>query len=103
GRSGTADDQVYLCSPAIAAASMLTGVISDPRELTATDFPPRPDARPEVVQRHILEPVPAEEAESIEIPRGPNVKPPPEQNPLPDELRLRVLIVAPDDISTGEL
>src|SRR5438093_7474393 len=103
GRSGTADDQVYLCSPAVAAASMLTGVISDPRELSPAEIPERPKARPEVVQRHILEPVPAEEAASIQIPRGPNIKPPPEQKPLPDELRLRVLIVAPDDISTGDL
>jgi aconitate hydratase len=103
GRSGTADDQVFLCSPAVAAASMLTGVISDPRELGDVELPPRPEARPEVVQKHILEPVPAEEAVSIEIPRGPNIKPPPEQKPLPDELRMRVLIVAPDDISTGDL
>ncbi|TML31300.1 MAG: aconitate hydratase [Actinobacteria bacterium] len=103
GRSGTADDQVYLCSPAVAAASMLTGVISDPRELSPAEIPERPKARPAVVQRHILEPVPAEEAASIQIPRGPNIKPPPEQKPLPDELRLRVLIVAPDDISTGDL
>jgi aconitate hydratase len=103
GRSGTADDQVYLCSPAVAAASMLTGVISDPRELADVELPPRPEARSEVVQRHILEPVPAEEAVSIVIPRGPNIKPPPEQKSLPDELRMRVLIVAPDDISTGDL
>jgi predicted aconitate hydratase len=103
GRSGTADDQVYLCSPAVAAASMVTGVISDPRELADTELPERPKARPEVVQRHILEPVPAEEAASIQISRGPNIKPPPEQKPLPDELRLRVLIVAPDDVSTGDL
>jgi len=103
GRSGTADDQVFLCSPAVAAASMLTGVISDPRELSPVELPERPTARPEVVQRHILEPVPEEEARSIEIPRGPNIKPPPEQKPLPDELELRVLIVAPDDISTGDL
>ena len=40
---------------------------------------------------------------SIEIPRGPNIKPPPEQKELPDTLELRVLIVAPDDISTGDL
>src|SRR5438552_17503046 len=103
GRSGTADDQVYLCSPAVAGASMLTGVISDPRELPAVELPERPQARPEVVQNHILEPVPAEEAASLQIPRGPNLQPPPEQKPLPDELKLRVLIVAPDDISTGEL
>jgi aconitate hydratase len=103
GRSGTADDQVYLCSPAVAAASMLTGVISDPRDLREIELPPRPEARPDVVQQHILEPVPVEEAASIQIPRGPNIKPPPEQKPLPDELRMRVLIVAPDDISTGDL
>jgi aconitate hydratase len=103
GRSGTADDQVYLCSPAVAAAAMLTGVISDPRELPDVEVPERPAARPEVVQKHILEPAPAEEAAAIEIPRGPNIKPPPMHQPLTDELELRVLIVAPDDISTGDL
>ena len=103
GRSGTRDDQVYLCSPAVAAASMLTGEISDPRELASVELPERPAARPAVVQRHILEPVPAEEAVTIEIPRGPNIFPPPEQKELPDTLALRVLIVAPDDISTGDL
>jgi predicted aconitate hydratase len=103
GRSGTADDQVYLCSPAVAAASMLTGVISDPRELDPPELPERPPARPEVVQKHILAPVPEDESASIEIPLGPNIKPPPEQKPLPDTLVGRVLIVAPDDISTGDL
>src|SRR5918911_1004090 len=103
GRSGTADDQVFLCSPAVAAASMLTGVISDPRELDVPEMQERPRARPEVVQKHILEPAPEEEASSIEIPRGPNIFPPPEQKELPDELVGRVLIVAPDDISTGDL
>jgi len=103
GRSGTADDQVYLCSPAVAAVSMLKGVISDPRELDPPELPERPPARPDVVQKHILEPVPEEEAASIQIPRGPNIFPPPEQKPLPDVLTGRVLIVAPDDISTGDL
>ena len=103
GRSGTADDNVYLCSPAVAAASMLKGEIADPRELAVPELPARPPARPAVVQAHILEPVPPQEAASIEIPRGPNIKPPPEQRELPDRLELRVLIVAPDDISTGEL
>jgi aconitate hydratase len=103
GRSGTADDQVYLCSPAVAAAAMLTGVISDPRELPDVEIPARPPARPEVVQKHILEPAPAEEAAGIEIPRGPNIKPPPMHQPPPEELEMRVLIVAPDDISTGDL
>ena len=103
GRSGTADDQVYLCSPAVAAASMVAGVISDPRELDPPEVPERPPARPEVVQKHILAPAPEDESASIEIPLGPNIKPPPEQKPLPDTLVGRVLIVAPDDISTGDL
>src|SRR5881396_2691902 len=68
GRSGTADDNVYLCSPAVAAISMLRGEIADPRELTVPELPERPPARPAVVQAHILAPVPAEEAASIEIP-----------------------------------
>ena len=103
GRSGTADDQVYLCSPAVAAASMLKGEIADPRELPTPELAERPSARPAVVQAHILAPAPAEDAASIEIPRGPNIKPPPVQDELPDRLELRVLIVAPDDISTGDL
>jgi predicted aconitate hydratase len=103
GRSGTADDRVYLCSPAVAAISMLKGEIADPRELPVPELPERPAARPAVVQAHILGPVPAEAAGSIEIPRGPNIKPPLEPKELPDELEARVLIVAPDDISTGDL
>ena len=103
GRSGTADDKVFLCSPAVAAASMLKGEIADPRELPTPEVPARPAARPAVVQAHILQPAPAEEAGSIEIPRGPNIKPPPEPKELPAEFEMRVLIVAPDDISTGDL
>jgi aconitate hydratase len=82
---------------------MLSGVISDPRGFDDVQLPERPAARPEVVQKHILEPAPAEEAAGIEVPRGPNIHPPPAQKPLPDVLDLRVVIVAPDDISTGDL
>ena len=46
GRSGTADDQVYLCSPAVAAASLLKGEIADPRELPVPELADRPAGAP---------------------------------------------------------
>ena len=104
GRSGTDDDQVYLCSPATAAATALRGVITDPRDLEI-DLPsiPAGEPSPEADDQQILAPAPPEEARSIEVPRGPNIKSPPEQTPLPGKLKGRVLIVVGDDISTGDL
>ena len=58
-----------------------------PARARPAELPERPPARPAVVQTHILAPAPAEEAASIEIPRGPNIKPPPEQKQLPDDAR----------------
>src|SRR5437764_475421 len=107
GDTGDFDEEEHIdlaaLVPLVAAASIVTGVTSDPRERAPPEIPERPVARPEVVQKHSLEPVPEEEAATIEIPRGPNIFPPPEQKPLPNELVGRVLIVAPDDISTGDL
>jgi aconitate hydratase len=104
GRSGTPDDQVYLCSPAVAAASMLHGEIRDPRE---EGEPPEllemPELKPYVDDRHIFPPAPGEEAERIEIPRGPNIKTPPEHTPLEDRLEARIATIQPDNISTGDL
>jgi 3-isopropylmalate dehydratase small subunit len=51
----------------------------------------------------ILEPAPEDEAGGIEIPRGPNIKEPPEPPELPEELTGKVTIVVEDDISTGDL
>src|SRR5437763_392783 len=105
GDTGDFDEEEHIdlaeLVPLVAKPSSPGKVV--PRELEAPELPERPPARPEVVQKHILEPAREDEASSIEIPRGPNIFPPPEQKPLPDVLVGRVLIVAPDDISTGDL
>jgi aconitate hydratase len=62
-----------------------------------------PDLRPYVDDVHIFAPAEPEEAERIEIPRGPNIKRPPEHRPLGDSLEACVATVQPDDISTGDL
>jgi aconitate hydratase len=104
GRSGTPEDSVYLCSPAVAAVSLLQGEISDPREYgDAPEVLPMPELKPYVDDVHIFAPASEEEAESIEIPRGPNIKTPPEHSPLPDSLEAKIATVQPDNISTGDL
>src|SRR3954464_11068684 len=104
GRSGTAEDCVYLCSPAVAAVSMIEGKIADPREY---GDPPEmlepPELKPYVDDVHIFKPAGEDEAESVEIPRGPNIKTPPDPEPLPESLEAKVATVQPDDISTGDL
>jgi aconitate hydratase len=103
GRSGTSGDEVYLCSPATAAATALRGEISDPRELgeppTITPAP----SDPNMDDRQILAPPPREEARNVEIVRGPNIVPPPEGEPLAEALEGRVVIVVGDDVSTGDM
>src|ERR687891_1882984 len=102
GRSGTEDDFVYLTSPATAAATALRGVITDPRDLDME--PPTIEApKPHIDDSLLIFPPPPEEAAQVEIWRGPNIKPPPVPPDLPDALEGRVLIVLPDNISTGSM
>src|ERR671919_3078853 len=102
GRSGTEDDFVYLSSPATAGATAVRGVITDPRDLDLD--PPKIEApKPRVDDSMLIFPPPPEEAAKVEIWRGPNIKPPPVPPDLPDALEGRVLIVLPDNISTGSM
>ncbi|HEX6458165.1 MAG TPA: aconitate hydratase [Thermoleophilaceae bacterium] len=104
GRSGTPEDSVYLCSPAVAAVSMLEGKIADPREYgDAPEILDPPELKPYVDDVHIFAPADEDEAESIEIPRGPNIKTPPEHEPLEESIEAKVATVQPDNISTGDL
>src|SRR5215204_4862846 len=103
GRSGTDGDEVYLCSPATAAATALAGEISDPRELGAPPTIAPAPSDPSLDDRQILDPPPEDEARTAEIVRGPNIVPPPEGRPLPEALEGRVVIVVEDDVSTGDM
>lgn len=103
GRSGTANDRVYLCSPATAAATALKGVIADPRELGEEPRLQARPANPAIDDSQILPPLPRDEAARVRLAFGPNIHPPPGQAPLSGTLAGRVLIVVGDDVSTGDL
>src|SRR5204862_6346614 len=67
------------------------------------DLLPAPELKPYVDDVHIFKPAGEDEAAKIEIPRGPNIKTPPEHEPMAESIEAKVATVQPDDISTGDL
>jgi len=100
GRSGTKDGQVYLVSPETAVASALTGYITDPTTLQ----PIAPVVLPEnfhIDDSAVL--APAENADAVEVLRGPNIKPFPVAKALPDTLTAEVVLKVGDNITTDHI
>jgi len=102
GRSGTKDGQVYLVSPEVAAASALTGYITDPRTLGECPEITIPD-KFKINDSAIVLPADVEEAKSLEVKRGPNIKPFPEAAPLEDKVSANLTLKVGDNITTDHI
>ena len=100
GRSGTPNALVYLAGPQVAAAAAICGKITDPRKLGEPVEVEEPESY--LVDDSMIIP-PAAEPEKVEIYRGPNIKPLPAGEPMPESLTARALLKVGDNITTDHI
>ena len=105
GRSGTKDGQVYLVSPETAAVSALTGYFTDPSSVDGIEKIAE-IKMPEsfrVNDSGIIPPVDEKDADSVEILKGPNIKPFPKTKPLEDAISAELVLKVGDNITTDHI
>ena len=102
GRSGTKDAQVYLVSPETAVAAALTGTITDPQTLGPMPAVTLPEHF-RIDDSAVLPPAPADEADAVEVLRGPNIQPFPQSRPFADTLTAELVLKVGDNITTDHI